>query len=138
MPFITEELWHSLGYCKPEESIMKAPWPAGYTDAEAKAWGLTEDIIATVEQKRELITAGRSLRSEYTIAPSKTVRFIIQAHDAAAAETLKKEIDSLKTLLKADPVDIEVGSRVAQIYNHQTDPVENLYCGQFQNDKQRK
>lgn len=36
------------------------------------------------------------------------------------------------------PIDIEVGARVAQIYNHETTPVENLYSGQFQKDQQRK
>lgn len=36
------------------------------------------------------------------------------------------------------PIAIEVGARIAQIYNHQCDPVENLYTGQYQNDCQRK
>lgn len=36
------------------------------------------------------------------------------------------------------PLRIEVGARVAQIYNHKSTPVENLYDGQWQNDKQRK
>lgn len=35
------------------------------------------------------------------------------------------------------PVNIEVGARIAQIYNHETTPVENLYNGQFQRDQQR-
>lgn len=35
------------------------------------------------------------------------------------------------------PVDIEVGARVAQIYNHVTDPVENLYDGQYQGGSQK-
>lgn len=30
------------------------------------------------------------------------------------------------------PVRIEVGARIAQIYNHETSEVENLYNGQFQ------
>ena len=36
------------------------------------------------------------------------------------------------------PLKIEVGARVAQIYNHKTDLINNLYEGQFQNDQQRK
>ena len=35
-------------------------------------------------------------------------------------------------------VKIEVGARIAQIYNHDCLPVENLYNGQWQNDKQRQ
>jgi len=36
------------------------------------------------------------------------------------------------------PILIEYKARIAQIYNHQTSEVSNLYDGQFQNDKQRK
>lgn len=35
------------------------------------------------------------------------------------------------------PIVIEVGARVAQIYAHESNVVENLYSGQFQNDSQR-
>lgn len=35
------------------------------------------------------------------------------------------------------PIIIEVGARVAQIYAHESNIVENLYNGQFQNDSQR-
>lgn len=35
------------------------------------------------------------------------------------------------------PIEIECGARIAQIYGHSCLPVENLYDGQFQNDKQR-
>jgi deoxycytidine triphosphate deaminase len=36
------------------------------------------------------------------------------------------------------PIKIEVGSRIAQIYNHKSNKIKVLYNGQFQNDKQRK
>lgn len=35
------------------------------------------------------------------------------------------------------PIAIEVGARIAQIYAHESNIVENLYNGQFQGDKQR-
>lgn len=35
------------------------------------------------------------------------------------------------------PITIQYKARIAQIYNHICTPVENLYEGQFQNDKQR-
>lgn len=41
-------------------------------------------------------------------------------------------------MVLSHPIEIEVGARIAQIYNHECTPVENLYNGQFQNDKQRK
>ena len=36
------------------------------------------------------------------------------------------------------PITIQYKARIAQIYNHNCTLVENLYNGQFQNDKQRK
>jgi deoxycytidine triphosphate deaminase len=35
------------------------------------------------------------------------------------------------------PILIEYGARICQIYGHDSEPVQNLYDGQFQNDKQR-
>lgn len=35
------------------------------------------------------------------------------------------------------PIDIEVGARIAQIYNHESHEVDNLYDGQWNHDKQR-
>jgi len=35
------------------------------------------------------------------------------------------------------PILIEFGARICQIYSHDSDTVDNLYDGQFQNDKQR-
>lgn len=41
-------------------------------------------------------------------------------------------------MLISVPVKIEVGARVAQAYTDESNVVENLYEGQFQNDAQRK
>jgi valyl-tRNA synthetase len=60
MPFITEELWHEMGYGKPEETIMRAPWPKPYSEEQRKSWGLSVETTAYVTEKRELVTAGRA------------------------------------------------------------------------------
>ena len=47
------------------------------------------------------------------------------------------ETDNIGTFMMLNhPINIEVGARVAQMYNHVSDPVENLYNGQFQKDAQ--
>lgn len=46
------------------------------------------------------------------------------------------QIGTLMTVIHT--ICIEEGARVAQAYAHICNPVENLYNGQFQNDKQRK
>lgn len=41
-------------------------------------------------------------------------------------------------LVVTHPIAIQLGARIAQIYAHDSNVVENLYNGQFQGDKQRE
>jgi len=109
MPFLTEELWHQMGYGTESETIMRAPWPKGYTDEQNRAWGLCAEVTAYVDAKRELITAGRALRADYNIAPSKFVHYVIQALDASAAARLTADAESLKQQLRSDNLEVVTG-----------------------------
>jgi valyl-tRNA synthetase len=109
MPFLTEELWHQMGYGTDAETIMRAPWPKPYSEAQNQAWGLSAEVTAYVEAKREMITAGRALRADYNIAPSQFVRYVVQAVDAAAAEKLAADAESLKQQLRSDNLQIAAG-----------------------------
>jgi len=109
MPFLTEELWHQMGYGAENETIMRAPWPKGYAAEQAAAWALSAEVTAYVDAKRELVTAGRALRAEYNIAPSRFVRYVVQAVDAAAAGRLSADAESLKQQLRADNLEIVSG-----------------------------
>ncbi|MGI5870335.1 MAG: valine--tRNA ligase [Kiritimatiellia bacterium] len=112
MPFLTEELWHQMGYANADESIMEAPWPGAYSAAENQAWGLAEDVRGHVNAKRELITAGRALRSEAGIAPSKAIDYVVNAIDAASAERLAADADSIRAALRAGKLDIHVDTPI--------------------------
>ena len=107
--FLTEELWHQMGYGTESETIMRAPWPKAYTEAQNAAWGLSAEVTAYVEAKREMITAGRALRADYNIAPSQFVRYVVQAVDASAAAKLTADAESLKQQLRSDNLEIAAG-----------------------------
>ncbi len=108
VPFITEELWHSMGYGAGDESIAFAPWPApAGDDVLASGWGATDSISSYVENKHELIRIGRTLKSDYGIEASMKVKFIIKPEDEAAAELLRSDRNSIAVLLKAESVDID-------------------------------
>jgi valyl-tRNA synthetase len=109
MPFLTEELWHQLGYAGEQETIMTAPWPAAYTPEENAAWGLSDEVIAYVNARRELVTAGRALRADYNLAPSKFLHYIVQAVDDATAAKLAADADTLKQQLRSDNLEIVAG-----------------------------
>ncbi len=110
MPFVTEEVAHELGYLKEGETIMRAPFPTGYTDEVKAAWGLTEETYDFVNAKREAITALRALRAEYKVTPATFVKVTL-ATDAPRA---KDEADSLKKAMRAESVDfVQAGTELA-------------------------
>ncbi len=110
MPFVTEEVAHELGYLKEGETIMRAPFPVGYTDEEKAAWGLTEETYDFVNAKREAITALRALRAEYKVTPATFVKVTLATDDPRA----KDEADSLKKSMRAESVDfVAAGTELA-------------------------
>ncbi|MBM3887562.1 MAG: valine--tRNA ligase [Verrucomicrobia bacterium] len=103
-PFITEELWHGLGFTHHSslithhETIQFAPWPSplGFGDAGVVDW---------VSKKYALVVAGRNLRAEKKIAPGKKANFKIKAASPDIAARLQKELASLRILLNAEQVE---------------------------------
>jgi len=110
MPFITEEVAHQLGYLGDGETIMRAEFPKGYTDAEKAAWGLSQENYDFVNAKREAITALRALRAEYKVPPSTFVKATVATDDPKA----KAEAESLKRAMRAESVEfVPAGSDLA-------------------------
>lgn len=80
---------------------------------------IPSDVMCLIRQRSSLLRCGGQLHSSVFDAGFETENmgtFMVLFH----------------------PIDIEVGARVAQMYNHVSDEVENLYNGQFQKDSQRK
>jgi len=77
LPFITEELWHGMGYSAdmPEDqggqSIMYAPWPNAFDAAFLSHYGLDDSYLALTDKKYELVTQGRNLKREGNIQSGK-------------------------------------------------------------------
>ena len=101
MPFVTEEVAHQLGYLADGETIMRSPFPQGYSDAEKEAWGLSPEVYDFVNAKREAITALRALRAEYKVTPSTFVKVTLATDDTRAAA----ETESLKKAMRAESVE---------------------------------
>ena len=106
LPFITEELWHGMGYCEelPEDqggrTIMFAHWPKPLDDDFKAHYGLIEEDEKSVGAKYELITQGRNLRREGNIQSGKKVKFVFKP----AAPMSEYETEVFKLLLNADPL----------------------------------
>ena len=109
LPFITEELWHGLGYAEdmPEnqggQSILFAPWPKPFDDYFLGHYGLDDCYLEMADKKYELVSLGRNLRRETNIPFNKKVRFILKP----AAHVSAHDTAVLKILLNADAFDLD-------------------------------
>jgi valyl-tRNA synthetase len=107
LPFITEELWHGMGYADdmPEnqggQTIMFAPWPKPLDDDFKSHYGLTEGDEKHIEARNELVTQGRNLRRTANIAANKKIKFILKP----ARELAAHDVEVLKLLLNAETVE---------------------------------
>ncbi|MBM4149848.1 MAG: valine--tRNA ligase, partial [Lentisphaerae bacterium] len=70
MPFITEELWHEMGYGGDGGYIMNAPWPQPADAGALARLGATDEVLAYVAGKHEVVRAGRALKADFGIAAS--------------------------------------------------------------------
>jgi valyl-tRNA synthetase len=108
LPFITEELWHGLGYNLdlPAEqggnSIMFAPWPKPLDGHFKEHYGLDETGELFVNAKYDLVRLGRNLRREGNVPANKKVKFVLKP----SGELRQEEAQVLQLLLNAEPFEI--------------------------------
>ena len=109
MPFLTEELWHGMGYNGESESIMKAPWPVALDSEELESFGVSSRLETYVDAKHDLIRVARTLRADYSLAPSQQIDLIIRPSSEKDAAWLLADTASLKSLLRAESIKVEAG-----------------------------
>jgi valyl-tRNA synthetase len=108
LPFITEELWHGMGFSKdlPEKqggrTIMLAPWPKPFNGEEKEYFGLDDAADRIASAKYELVSLGRNLRREMKFDPAKKLKFILKP----AGRLPSAEVEVLKLLLNAESVEV--------------------------------
>ena len=108
LPFITEELWHGLGYSEDMpadqggETIMTAHWPTALDEDFMTFYGLEETVDLLVGAKHQLVTAGRNLRTIGNIPFAKKVDYILKP-----AKTLDPyEAEVIQSLLNAEGLEV--------------------------------
>ena len=109
MPFATEELAHQMDFLADGESIMYAHFPEPF-----EAIGLdklmddADDILDRVEDKFQLIRAGRNLRNSYDIPPGRKLNYYVKAANKETEKFLNGELKGLAYLLNAESVTISL------------------------------
>ncbi len=108
VPFITEELWHGMGYATdmPDaqggKSIMHAPWPKPFDTDFRDHYSLDDCYLEFVNAKFDLVSKGRNLRAEARIAANKKVKFIFKSD----RDLPPNDIEVIKLLLNAETLEI--------------------------------
>ncbi len=94
-PFVTEELWHGLGFAEAEDSIQFAGWPVpgGWRDEKARQF--SEDFHQAASQ-------ARNLRATYNLPSNKKLPWLIDPASASVAD----ELPVLAALLHAESLQI--------------------------------
>lgn len=85
IPFITEELWHQLGYGPADKFIEDARLENASQIATASvAHGLTLDraAVASVEKLKAFVSQARALKAEHNLASRRDVKLSVTANDA--------------------------------------------------------
>jgi valyl-tRNA synthetase len=109
LPFITEELWHGMGYHddmpanQGGETIMFAPWPKPLDEDFLGHYGLDACYLDMVNAKYDLVTQGRNLRREGNVPASKKVRFVFKP----SGQLTPHDAEVLKLLLNAEKLDVD-------------------------------
>ncbi|MBR6324457.1 MAG: valine--tRNA ligase [Victivallales bacterium] len=101
MPFVTDELYHQMGFATADDSIMKAAWPAAVPEDVLNAYGATQAAEDDAEAKFELIRAIRAVRANYGIATSKALDMVVSPASDEMHEFLKRDAASFKALVNA-------------------------------------
>jgi valyl-tRNA synthetase len=108
LPFITEELWHGMGYSTdmPEnqggKTIMNAPWPMPLDDDFKGHYGLDDCYLEMANAKFELITEGRNLRRAGNIQAAKKVKYVFKP----ALHLTPHDAEVIKLLLNAEALEV--------------------------------
>ncbi len=92
-PFITEELWHSLGFGG--STIQFAEWPKS-------AHAAADEATAKVEAFHESVSLARNLRSTYNIPSNRRLAWLIRP----ANDWIESEFAALRVLLNAESLEI--------------------------------
>ena len=142
IPFITEELWHGLGFSNdmPHDqggsTIMTARWPKRLDKNFIELYGLDDSIDRLIDAKHELVTQGRNLRAVYNIPFNKKV--IYNLNPSGQLDEL--EVAVIKVLLNAESIsngnDLPKGTpRISSVLGDLYLPLEGLI--DFEAEKSR-
>ena len=104
MPFVTEEIAHQLDYLSEEKSIMQSEYPTAENAnfAQLAELGIDDKLLNLVEAKFDIIKAGRNLRANANIPPSKVIKYFCKPINDEMKDFFTNNIPSINKLMRSD------------------------------------
>jgi valyl-tRNA synthetase len=108
LPFITEELWHGMGYSTdmPDnqggKTIMNAPWPMPLDEEIKGHYGLDDCYLEMTDAKYALVSEGRNLRRAGNIQAAKKVKYVFKP----TQHLTPYDAEVIKLLLNAEALEV--------------------------------
>jgi len=104
IPFITEEIWHALAprlglNTAGSESISQQAMPLVNSSAQDAT-----EACADVAWLKEVLSGLRRIRSELNVAPSKSIRLLIEGGDAMDALRLQRYEHAIGVLARVESI----------------------------------
>jgi valyl-tRNA synthetase len=101
MPYITEEIYSYLKN-KDSEVLAVAPYPKVLESFN------NEENYQFIEYLKNLISAVRNVRSDFSIEPTRKLNIRIKAKDLSVKEKLKWLQNQIKALIKAESLEVSI------------------------------
>ncbi|MDJ0951618.1 MAG: valine--tRNA ligase [Alphaproteobacteria bacterium] len=98
MPFLTEELWQTLGP-KDSKPLISSAWPGTETSL------LDDAAEAEMDWVIRLISEVRAVRSEMNVPPGARIPLMVRDVDAVSQARLGNHADVIRALARLDSVD---------------------------------
>ena len=102
-PFITEELWHLLGYGAEGTFLMRDTQLDSPSQIASRGLKLDSAAAAQVAQLKAVVSQVRAFKAEHGEAASKTSEFVVEATDAHWA-VLDANLAKLKRMMGAGSI----------------------------------
>ena len=141
MPFLTEELWHAMGYGTEEESIMTQLWPASDERLSLTAFGIDMACVDYVEQRHELATSIRSLRSDNNVPGKAKIELTLKPATPQIGAWLEADAAVLAASVSASSVNVAIDYEPLEVVPTIMSPLGSAYMpldGLIDVDAERK
>ncbi|MBQ6534962.1 MAG: class I tRNA ligase family protein, partial [Opitutales bacterium] len=104
-PFITEELWHSMGFGKDGEYIQNVS-PKFIDEIEGLGISIDERAAAETEKLKDFVAKSRALKAQCKVGAKRDSKMFLLPADAQCAEIFSGNLDKLLKLAGAQSIEI--------------------------------